>query len=189
MSKFAIITVSIVALLIGVTILIKVNQPKEVLIGTKQPDQGQKHIARGQSHEAYNSDLPSSGPHYEDASSPTDWGIYTEPIQAEEFLHNEEHGGVIITYSPSLLPADQLKKLQALFAPPYDQKDFKPAKFILAPRPTNTKAIQLASWNWTYNLDSYDAASITKFYLQHGGKAPEALAGPNNAPINQAAQK
>ncbi|MEP7204824.1 MAG: DUF3105 domain-containing protein [Candidatus Saccharibacteria bacterium] len=187
MSKFTIITVSIIAIFIMTIVLIKVNQPTETLIGTKHPNQGEKHIARGQSHEAYNSDLPSSGPHYEDAKSPTDWGIYTEIIQPEVFLHNEEHGGVIIAYSPSLLPADQLKKLQTLFAPPYDQKDFKPAKFILAPRPTNKKAIQLASWNWTYDLDGYDAASITKFYLQHGGKAPEALAGPNNAPINQAA--
>lgn len=187
MSKFAVITVSIITIFIGTAMLIKVNQPKEAIIGIKHPDQGQQHVTQGQPHEAYNSDLPSSGPHYADASSPIDWGIYIQPVKEEVFLHNEEHGGVVVTYNPSLLPNDQIKKLQKLFAPPYDTKDFKPAKFILAPRSTNSKAIELASWNWTYNLDSYDAALIAKFYTQHAGKAPEPLAGPNNTPINQAA--
>ncbi len=52
-----------------------------------------------------------------------------------------------------------------------------------------TQAIQLASWRWTLNLESYDETTIRKFYLQHVGKAPEAAAGPNNPPINQAANQ
>jgi hypothetical protein len=185
MSKFAIIATTIIIVFVGALVVIKLNQPQETPLGTKHPDQGQQHVTQGQSHIAYNSDLPSSGPHYADASAPIDWGIYTEPVKPEVFLHNMEHGGVVITYSPSLLPKDQVRQLQTLFAPPYDNKTFKPARFLLFPSPTNSKAIQLASWNWTFNLDSYDASLITKFYLQHGGKAPEFSAGPKNTPINQ----
>jgi hypothetical protein len=186
MSKFIIIAASIIIVTIGAIVLFKINQPHEIILGTKHPDQGQQHIAQGESHITYNSDLPSSGPHYADASAPIDWGIYTEPVKPEVFLHNMEHGGVVITYSPSLLPKDQVRQLQTLFAPSYDNKTFKPARFLLFPRPTDSKAIQLASWDWTFNLDRYDASLITKFYLQHGNKAPEASAGPTNTPINQA---
>jgi hypothetical protein len=185
MPKFTIITASIIVVFIGAIIVVKLNQPQEILLGTKHPNQGQQHISQGQLHDAYNSDLPSSGPHYADATAPIDWGIYIASVDPEVFVHNLEHGGVIVTYNPSLLPKDQVKKLHGLFAPPYDKKDFKPTKFLLFPRPTNSKAIEIASWNWTYDLDNYDASLITKFYLQHAGKAPEYSAGPTNQPIDQ----
>lgn len=160
------------------------SKPKEVTIGVQHASQESKHIAQGQSHVAYNSDPPSSGPHYADASAPTPWGVYTQEVPEEVFLHNEEHGGVVIAYKPDL-PKDQIEKLQKLFAPPYSNKDFKPSKAIVTPRTKNTKAIELASWNWTFSLDQYDEATIMKFYLQHVGKSPEPAAGPTNTPINQ----
>jgi hypothetical protein len=36
------------------------------------------------------------------------------------------------------------------------------------------------------NLDNYDEVTLTKFFNQHAGKAPESTAGPANTPINQA---
>lgn len=167
----------------------KSSQPSEAIIGIQHKEQGKNHISRGQEHEPYNSEPASSGPHYADGGAPAPWGVYTEEVPEEVFLHNEEHGGVIVTYHPDLLPADQLKKLQALFAPPYSDKSFKPSKAIVTPRPKNTKAIQLAAWTYTLNLDEYDKETIRKFYLQRVGKAPEGAAGPNNAPINQAAEQ
>ena len=161
------------------------SKPKETIIGVSHKEQGRNHIAEGQKHDPYNSDPPSSGPHYADASAPTPWGVYTQEVPEEVFLHNEEHGGVVITYKPDL-PADQLKKLQALFAPPYSNKDFSPSKAIVTPRSKDTHAIELASWTWTLNLDQYDEATIMKFYLQHVSKSPEPAAGPTNRPINQA---
>lgn len=162
------------------------SKPKEAIIGVSHKEEGRNHIPQGQSHEPYNSDPASSGPHYADSSAPTPWGVYTQEVPEEVFLHNEEHGGVVITYKPDL-PADQLKKLQALFAPPYSNKDFSPSKAIVTPRSKNTKAIELASWTWTLSLDQYDEATIMKFYLQHVGQSPEPAAGPSNTPINQAA--
>lgn len=162
------------------------SKPKKVTVGVQHANQGEKHITQGQSHEPYNSSPASSGPHYANTQAPAQWGVYTQEIPEEFFLHNEEHGGVIITYKPDL-PAAQLKKLQALFAPPYSNKKFKPSKAIVTPRAKNTKAIELASWNWTHSLDQYDEATIMKFYLQHIGKSPEPAAGPSNRPINQAA--
>lgn len=180
----------ILALAVGAGGYLFINQAtksKTVLLGVQHPNQGQTHIARGQSHAAYNSDPPSSGPHYNDAGAPTAWGVYTQEVPAEVFVHNEEHGGIIVTYRPDL-PKDQLSKLQKLFAPPYSNPNFRPTKGLVTPRAQDTHPIELAAWTWTLNLDHYDEATIMKFYLQHVGNAPEPTAGPTNTPIDQAAQ-
>ena len=182
--------VLIAILVIGTFGFIAITQkskPKEPIIGTQHANQGEKHIPQGQKHEAYNSEPASSGPHYADNTAPTPWGVYTQEVPEEVFIHNEEHGGVVVTYNPKLLPADQLKKLQALFAPPYSNKTFSPSKAVVTPRTKDTHAIQIASWTWTLNMDSYDEATLIKYYYQHEGKSPEPAAGPNNTPINQAA--
>lgn len=157
----------------------------EVILDREHAIQEATHIAQGEKHKTYNSHPASSGPHYFDATAPTPWGIYAQEVPEEVYVHNAEHGGVIIAYKPDL-PADQLKKLRALFASPYSNKEFKPNRYVLIPSAKNTKAIQLASWGWTHELDQYDETAVKKFYLQHVGKAPEVGAGPNNAPINQA---
>lgn len=151
------------------------------------PSQGNVHIAQGTKHVVYNSDLPSSGPHYFDASSPAPWGIYTQEMPSEVFLHNEEHGGVVVTYSPTL-PASQIKQLQQLFASPSSDKSFSAGKFILMPRAENKKPIELASWMRTFDLNSFDKTKLEEFYQQNAvnKRAPESLGGPRNKPINQA---
>lgn len=185
------IFIGIIALLVvgfvGFVVLSGKNSPKQPALGTGHKDKGANHIQRGSTHPAYNSNPPSSGWHYSDSNAPVQWGVYTKEVLDEEFLHNEEHGGVIITYRPDL-PAGQIKKLQALFAPPYSNPKFKPSKAVVTPRSKNTKPIGLAAWGYTLNLDNYDEQKIKDFYLQRVGKAPEPAAGPFNTPINQAAE-
>lgn len=154
-------------------------------IGVYHAEQSPDHITRGQQHQPYNSDPPSSGPHYSDAGAPIPWGVYIQEVADEVFLHNEEHGGVIITYKPDL-PKDQIEKIQKMFAPPYSNPKFKPNKAIVTPRSKNTHPIELAAWNYTLNLDQYDETKIKNFYLQHVSKSPEPTGGPFNTPINQA---
>ncbi len=185
MSKPFFITLLVLIIVIGSFIFINQSRTKEEVIGVKHQDQGQKHIKAGDSHETYNSNLPSSGSHYNDAGSPIAWGIYTKEIAPEVFLHNEEHGGVVIAYNPNTLSAEKTSLLQGLFASPFSNKSFVPRKYILMPREGNIAAIQLASWNYTLDLGTYDEATIVKFFNQHAGKAPEPRAGPTNTPINQ----
>lgn len=188
MPKKVIFIVGILVLVLGGLVVFKqIHKSKEPLLGIKHPNQGQQHIQRGEKHAPYNSDPASSGPHYNDEGAPTAWGIYTAPVPQEVYVHNEEHGGVVITYNPKLLPADQLKKLQGLFSQPSSNKDFSASKYVVTPRPEDTHAIELAAWTYTLNLDTYDEATIIKFYQQHAGHSPEPLGGPNTPPINQAA--
>ncbi len=162
------------------------DKPSRPRLGMSHTQQARNHIPVEQPHEAYNSDLPSSGPHYADSKSPTSWGVYIEEVPDEVFPHNEEHGGVVIAYSPSL-PQDQIQKLQALFAPPYSNPAFKTNKAIVTPRSKNTKPIELASWTRTLSLDTYDEKTIIEYYQTNVGNTPEPRGGPNNIPINEAA--
>lgn len=186
MSKVFLIIVGI--LFLGFTALIfvsQMNKSNEIILGTKQENQGQDHIQINMEHVPYTSDLPSSGPHYSNSEAPAQWGIYKEEVAPEIFLHNQEHGGVVIAYSPNLLASADLKKLRALFIAPFSNQTFSPKKFILMPREKNTSAIQMASWTYTLNLDTYNEETIVAFFNQRAGKAPEGTAGPTNMPINQ----
>ncbi len=185
--KFLILIAIIVVVVIGFVVF-SPTTPAPPQLGINHTSQGGTHIQEGAKHPAYNSDPPSSGWHYNDASAPTQWGVYTQELPPEIFLHNEEHGGVIITYSPKLLPADQLKKLQVLFAPPYSDKNFTPSKAIVMPRAADTHMLELASWTVTYNMDSYNQQTLENFYLQHVSHSPEPTGGPTNTPINEASQ-
>ncbi len=182
---FAAILAVIVIGMFGTVIVNRKDRPNSERLGTGAAKQSENHIGRGQPHEPYSTDPASSGPHYADKGAPAQWGIYTQEIPDEVFLHNEEHGGVVITYGLDL-PDDQVKKLQKLFAPPYSNPNFKPTKAIVTQRSKNTKPIELASWTRTFNLDSYDENTLMQYYLTNVGKSPEPGAGPSNTPINQA---
>lgn len=171
---------------VGFIVFKQESKPVEPAIGKSHKEQSREHIANGAKHAAYTTSPATSGPHYADNTSPTAWGVYVQEVPEEVFIHNLEHGGVVITYRPDL-PADQIKKLQDLFVPPYSDKSFKPNKAIVTPRTKNSKPIQVVGWNYSIDLDQFDEATLKNFYLQRVGKAPEAAAGPSNVPINQAA--
>lgn len=170
----------------GYLVVTQVSKPPVQIIGVKHASQGGLHITRGQKHVPYNSEPASSGPHYNDQGAPAPWGAYSQEIAPEVYVHNEEHGGIVVTYNPQLLPAAQVKQLERLFTSPYSDATFTPSKPLVMPRAADTHAIELAAWTYTLNLDTYNQSVLEKFYLQHVGKSPESGAGPSNLPVIQA---
>jgi hypothetical protein len=64
--------------------------------GIEFPDQGNTHIETpSDPHAPYNSSPPSSGPHFGGLAN---WGVSSEPIPPEVFVHNLEDGGIIFAY-------------------------------------------------------------------------------------------
>ena len=175
--KTTIITVAITLVLVAIMVGIFAIGTKSQMttptsanpIGDKHPDLGQKHINQGDQHAAYNSDLPSSGPHYSPAAP---WGIKTTELPDETLVHNLEHGGIEIAYKPDMSQA-QVEALNKLVAALPASSKFNEIKAILVPRVTNTRPIELAAWSYTLNLDTVDSAKITEFYNGHLDKGPE----------------
>lgn len=138
------------------------NKPGDVsAIGEKFANLGQKHIQPGETHDPYNSNPPTSGPHL---IQPADWGIYPNPLQDEQAVHNEEHGGIWISYKDI---DDQTKsKLEAI-------AKANPGSIIMSPRDANDSKIVLASWTRMEKLDGYDEDKILEFIRANKNKSPE----------------
>jgi len=139
----------------------------EELPGQFFDNQGQEHLAAGQTYDLYNSDPPTSGPH---APAPVDWGIYDTPIPAETLVHNLEHGGSLILYNcPGGCP-DDVKQLEQ-FAERYLDDG---RKVVLAPYPLKYK-FALVAWTYLDGFDELDPNRIFQFMeADLGSKAPEA---------------
>ncbi len=101
------------------------------------PSLGQEHIQPNQPHIPYNSNPPTSGPHW---PSPQDWGIYTTPQAQEQLVHNLEHGGIVIQYKD--LSAEEARRLTDLV-----RRD--PYHLILAPYPGLPGDAKVALTAWT----------------------------------------
>ncbi len=130
--------------------------------GDHVPILGRDHIPQGTTYGKYNSNPPTSGPHW---PSPADWGVYTQPLPDEMLVHNLEHSGVWISYKN---PADsEMADRLAAIVRRY------PRKVILTPRPQNDTPIALAAWGRLLKLPGFDEAKIVAFVEAYRG-----LAGP-----------
>lgn len=133
------------------------------------PNQGQQHIAQGQAHEPYNSDPPTSGPHYVQAAG---WGIYNETLPDENTVHNLEHGGIVISYVCDGNCSDAINQLSN-YARRYPREVF--TGILLQPRrslPDGAK-IAVTSWQNRLLLKSLDTKKIDEFVAKYFNKGPE----------------
>jgi hypothetical protein len=133
--------------------------------GQQFADQGRDHINPGTSHVAYNSNPPTSGPHY---PNPANWGIYDRPLPDEQLVHNLEHGGIVIEYNcPDACPdlVQQLKDVAGQYK----------SKIVLAPRPNKDVPyrITLTAWTWLDGFNDFDAGRIRGFIAAHKDRGPE----------------
>lgn len=123
------------------------------------------HLPEGTRVTTYNSDPPTSGPHW---TQPAPWGASAEPLPDEQLVHNLEHGGIWISYRPDL-DAETRAKLES-FAGAY------PRAVVLAPRPRNDRPIVLASWGRLQRMDAFDDGRMLAFLSANLNRSPEKLA-------------
>ena len=154
-----IITILIIG---GIVFVIKApNKKAAVAVGDSYPSLGQEHIDVGAKHIAYNSNPPTSGPHY---AVPAKWGLYQNEIADETLVHNLEHGGIWISYKD--LDKETISKIETLAkAHTY--------KIIVTPRAGNDAKIVLASWTRLVKLDKFDEDTILNFIKSNLNKSPE----------------
>lgn len=132
-------------------------------IGESFANLGREHIDIGESHIPYNSNPPTSGPHY---LQPAEWGVYQNELPDEQLVHNLEHGGIWISYKD--IDPDTLSKLEAI-------GKANRGSVIVTPRLANDSKITLASWTRLTKLDSYDETRILDFIKANKNKSPEPL--------------
>lgn len=122
-----------------------------------------QHVLQGEPHDPYNSAPPTSGPHYGFTFAP--WGVATLPIAPEVFVHNLEHGGVLLLYRGDCDCADVISLLKSLADPATGY----PVKLLAAPYDDMPTDIALVSWHYLQALTAGEAteAVVLAFIAEH----------------------
>ena len=123
------------------------------------PSLGNAHIQSPEStHQPYNSDPPTSGPHLPYIAP---WGVHGRPLPKELQVHNLEDGGVVVNYRPEC-EAQVLEPLKTVVGRYAD-------RVILAPYPGLDRCIALTAWTRIEKLDQFDERRVSRFIDAYRG--------------------
>lgn len=141
----------------------KIEQEAKPFVGQKIDDMGSLHIQRDDSPGEYNSNPPTSGPHFGDGVAGP--GIKDEPVSDQLVLHSMEHGAAVLWYKDDLPQAD-VEKLKQVFNDASGKK-------IMLPRKNLDVPLALTSWNYLLKLKSINEGQIKAFIETNNDRAPE----------------
>lgn len=149
------------------------------IVGTAINEMPHLHIAPPAT-VSYNHNPPTSGCHYSIASqAPVPPGVYpsNQVIPAEYWVHNLEHGYIVVLYNCPTGCDSDLQKLvdwrKSLPPDPAGQGRIPYAKVVVLPWPTMDRKFAAVSWDYYQGWDSLDINAIQAFYDNHVGQAPE----------------
>jgi hypothetical protein len=167
-------------------------------LGYAQPDMGHQHVAVG-TKVTYTYCAPASGNHYNVAgvSGPIPARVYgpNDNVVPMGWIHNLEHGGLVILYQGS--SAGATPEGQAAFKAFYDA--FPPVAScypVIARFDQMSSPFQAIVWGRVLPLQTFDQAQIHAFWQQWGGRTnleplcptPNSSANPNaTEPPNESA--
>lgn len=129
------------------------------------------HITTDSDPGEYNSDPPTSGPHYPEEAGAGfhDTNSYTYP--AGYLVHNLEHGYVIFWYNCDILAESACADLKTQIKSVMD--DLGGTKLIAYPWPSLDVPIALTSWGRIQKFETFDADQAKAFYRANLNRAPE----------------
>jgi hypothetical protein len=120
---------------------------------------------------AYATNPPSSGPHY---GTWADFGVYDFALPRGYWVHNLEHGAVVVTYHCLEACDDELAAATtwlAGLAPDAACPAGRP-RVLLVPDPELDVRWAASSWGFTLRSDCFDAEAFSAFYEAHAGQMP-----------------
>jgi hypothetical protein len=136
------------------------------------------HVPIGSSIE-WDSNPPSSGSHYPIWAA---YQAYTSPVPRGYYVHNEEHGGIILLYQCDDAACPEVAAaLQSVSDAIPDDPLCAAAgqgvrvRTIITPDPLIDVPIAAAAWGWVYRAQCLDLPTLTAFAQQHYAQGPEVL--------------
>jgi hypothetical protein len=122
---------------------------------------------------AYTSNPPTSGPHYPIWAA---YQTYTTPVPRGFYVHDEEHGGVVILYDcPSGCDTDLAALAAFLDARAADPECTPPvrSRIVVTPDPLIPTRFAAASWGYALTSQCFDLGALASFIADHYGQGPE----------------
>lgn len=144
------------------------------------PNEGRTHSTANL---CYISNPPASGAH---DPAPVQAGVYDEALPTQKWVHNLEHGTIVLLYDcGGPCSADFIAQLQAFFDALPPSSRFNEKKMVITRYPgvtppcTGTPTFPgsgpflAISWDVQRAFTSFDTAGILDFYLRHVDQGPE----------------
>jgi hypothetical protein len=164
--------VLVVAVLVGGYFLLTPRaETSNTAEGVLQTNEGQKHVPEGTPIQ-YVNNPPSSGDHF---PSPKPWGVYEQTIAPGYWVHNLEHGGIVVLYDCPQGCPEVVKVVQdGLKNFPKDK--YGEVKLVSTPYsglPNGAKTAVVA-WQWVQTYPgsvTYD--QLLAFFNAHVNRSPE----------------
>ncbi|HLB78518.1 MAG TPA: DUF3105 domain-containing protein [Candidatus Dormibacteraeota bacterium] len=152
-------------------------QPVAQDVGQVVPSEGQQHVQAG-TQVTYQHQPPTSGSHYSQAGlAPVAWQTIGT-LQPEVWVHNLEHGGIVVLYNCPT-GCDNLQKQLTTYVNSIvpAEPQYGEYKIILSPysQGMGTHKVALLAWGRIEFLDGYDQAKITQFYEARVDQGPERI--------------
>lgn len=135
------------------------------------PLEGQTHVPIGTKVQ-YAANPPASGNHWPMWKQP--WDMYATQVPREEWVHNLEHGGVVLLYNCATPCPDVVDALTAIrLARPPDR--FNTIRILGTPDPEMPRRVAAVAWGWRWQGDVVDEATLRCFIDKRYDHAPESL--------------
>jgi hypothetical protein len=119
----------------------------------------------------YNSNPPTSGPHY---ANELDAGFYEDnsyQYPAGYLVHNLEHGYVIFWYNCDLLDESACSELKSQIRSTMDE--LGRTKMIAYPWPSIDVPLVMTSWGRLQKFETFDTGKAKAFYSANLNRSPE----------------
>jgi hypothetical protein len=135
------------------------------------PFEGAQHVPEGTT-VSYRANPPASGDHWPNWERT--WGVFPMPLPRGRWLHNLEHGGVLLLYNCPGGCDDVVQRLVALRNGRRPDR-YNAVRVIVTPDPLMPKRVAAVAWNWRWQGDDVDEATLNCFIDRRYDRAPESI--------------
>lgn len=136
-------------------------------IGERVAEEWTEHVPFGAPLD-YRAYPPTSGPHY---PAPAKAGVYSQGLSPGFWVHNLEHGYVVLVYRPPVSP-DLIREFEAMVRN-FPRTKYGTVKLIVVPYEEMLHPFAVLAWNWRLSMDQFDRQNVLEFYRAHVGHGPE----------------
>lgn len=137
-------------------------------VGRSMPNEGRQHVPLG-TQVRYGHYPPTSGPHW---PRPAPWGEYEQEVPEEAWVHNLEHGGIVILYRCDTPCPELVRQLREVYAT-FPKSKYGNVKLLIAPNQKLKTRLAILAWTWIDEMDEFDRERLLRFYQAHVDRGPE----------------
>jgi hypothetical protein len=133
-------------------------------------DEGQGHVPTCIA--SYKHRPPSSGCHNSTATAPRPWQAFSTEVPAADYVHNLEHGGIVVLYkcTGTAECSTLFNEAKALYSTLPPEK-FNEVKLVTSPYTDMDPKVAVLAWDKELDLTNIDSNAILGFYntyVDHG---------------------